>query len=92
MARGRQPKQKEVKAQVVEQEPIKKDVLSGDADLAHVMRGVEIVRTYSLAQHGKDFIKLASEYADKRKLVLKLDKFQAGIECPFCGKHFLPKA
>jgi hypothetical protein len=47
------------------------------------------VRRYSLDQHGKDFLKLANQYADKRKYRVEAVEASAGIVCPGCGHRFV---
>jgi len=64
-------------------EPSKNEV--EDITDAVVMDGKNVVRTYTLENHGDGFEKMATEFAEKRNYKVELKSMQPAIVCPHCG-------
>ncbi len=71
-------------------EPSKNEV--EDVTDAVVMDGKNVVRTYTLENHGDGFKKLAMEFATKRNYKIELKSMRPAIICPHCsGKIYQSK-
>lgn len=55
-------------------------------NVAIVKRDRQEIRRYTLAIHGKDFKKLAQEFADQKGYTVETDSISEGITCPNCGR------
>src|SRR5688572_14854635 len=75
----------EEKAFKKEKDQAKSKEKASEANTAIVLDGNHEVRQYELGVHGKDFEKLAHEFATKRGYTVKVDNLAAGVHCPNCG-------
>jgi len=84
---------KETKVAEPELPPIEENIdppLEPDAD-AVVYNGKHKVRTYTIEQHGKNYIKLAEQYVshpDREGYEIKFETVETRLTCPHCGKKF----
>lgn len=62
------------------EEPVPKDM-----NIAIVLHGKQEVRRYTAQDHGKDFAKLAYQFADKRGDSVSFVKVDFENKCPHCG-------
>lgn len=85
---------KETKSEVKEEiTPPKKPKDNEKASVAVVKNaGGYEVRRYTLDIHGKNFKKLARQFADPRELEVELIEVKPGIKCPSCGHMIYPEA
>ena len=61
-----------------------------DAD-AVVYHGKRKIRTYTLEQHGKDYVKLAKQYIshpEREEYRIEFETVETRLTCPHCGKKF----
>lgn len=75
----------EVNSAIIPEVPEKSQPLEVEAV---VYNGNQEVRRYSLANHGETFVKLAEEFASKRKFSVRFEEIKQGIKCPSCGHVF----
>ncbi len=81
---------KEVKSAIIpdgELAEVQKEIEPKDL-VAVVYNGNISVRTYTLADHGENFRRLARQFADKKSYTVKVQEAPKGIACPSCG-HFI---
>ena len=77
-----EPDEKEVSLKLKEAEK--------NAD-AVVYSGKRKVRTYTLEQHGKDYVKLAERYVshpEREGYKIEFETVETRLTCPHCGKKF----
>ena len=69
----------------------KEDKSSEENRDAVVYNGKHKVRTYTLEQHGKDYVKLAKQYIshpEREDYKVELERVENRIKCPHCGIKF----
>lgn len=59
--------------------------LNKNINTAIILKESNEVRRYTKETHGENFIDLATDYAAKKNLKIKLESLPPAIKCPSCG-------